>query len=299
MYAAKVLFVFLLMCAQVDIVEGRRLPLDNALEDMRKRLQGETDFTTDISTGYDYFTEAPMITILTSTAVIDLPASPYVTPATYPEENTFDANIHISIAREVLDLIAQECQWGEERCVAIETEVAQYLNRARVQTGSAGPLMNDAPSIVYVVICIVFVLVGLTGLALALDRFLPSEAVYDGLSYVGHAVMDMFGGVWRFIFRRHVVRSQVVIEPMSARPDGEPRASAAVEPVGAFTGADVYPAMYPAMFQVLYFVCILGGGAKSCIKLPYLSYRRAEGLSTWVQKHACNDHIPTLFFLRQ
>ena len=298
MYAAKILFVFLLMCAQVDIVESRRLPLDNALDDMRKRLQGETDFTTDISTT-DYFTEAPIITLLTSTAVMDLPASPYVTPATFPEEITIDTNSHSSIARDVLNLIAQECQWGEDRCAAIETEVAQYLNRARVQTGSAGPLMSDAPSIVYVVICIVFVLVGLTGLALALDRFLPSEAVYDGLSYVGHAVMDMFGGVWRFLFRRHVARSQVVIEPMSARPDVGPQVSAAVEPVGAFTGADVYPAMYPAMFQVLYFVCILGGGAKSCIKLPYLSYRRAEGLSTWVQKHAYNDHIPTLFFLRQ
>ncbi len=105
MYAAKVLFVFLLMCAQVDIVEGRRLPLDNALDDMRKRLQGETDFTTAIST--DYFTEAPMITLLTSTAVIDLPASPYVTPATFPEDITLDTNFHSSIAREVLDLIAQ------------------------------------------------------------------------------------------------------------------------------------------------------------------------------------------------
>ncbi len=272
MYAMKAMFVFLLLCAQVDVVESRRLPLDIALDDMRNRLQDAatstelltTDFMTEISTGYEYYTEAPMITIITSTAVMDPPVSTIVTPATFPAEITSDFNSHSSLVRAVLNRIAQECQWGDDRCAALETEVAQLLNRARLQTGPVEPLMSDAASVVYMVVCIVFVIVGLTGLVLSLDRFLPSEAVYGGLSYVGHAVMDLCSGVWRFLFRRHVARSQVV-EPMTARPDGEPRSRAVVEPVAAFTGAAVYLAMYPAVFQVLYFVCILGGGAKSCI----------------------------------
>ena len=274
MYALKAMFFLLILCTHVDVVEGRRLALDVALDDMRKRLADAatsteavtTDFMTE--TDYEYYTESPMLTIITSTAVMDASVGAFVTPATFPAEITSDINSHSSLVRAVLNSISQECQWGEERCADLETEVAQLINHARLLKGSAGPQMSDAASVLYMVVCIAFVIGGLTGLVLLLDRFLPSEAVYGGLSYVGHTVMDLVSGVWRFLFRRHVARAQVV-EPMAARFDGELRPMAVVEPepVAAYPGAAVYPVMYPAVFQVIYFFCILGGGAKS-----YLGY---------------------------
>ena len=111
-------------------------------------------------------------------------------------------------------------------------------------------------------------LAGLTGLVLLLDRFLPAEAVYGGLSYVGHTVVELVSGVWRFLFRRHGAPSQVV-EPMVAQYDGEMRPMAGIEPepMAVVPGAAVFPSMYPAVFQVIYiyFFCNLGGGAKSCL----------------------------------
>ncbi len=105
----------------------------------------------------------------------------------------------------------------------------------------------------YWVVCIVVVLVGLTGLALVLDRFLPAEAVYGGLSYVGHTVVDLMSGVWNFIFRRHGASPQVV-EPMVAQRDGAMGPLARIEPAptSVVSGAVVVPSLYPAVYQVIY-----------------------------------------------
>ncbi len=117
----------------------------------------------------------------------------------------------------------------------------------------AGPQTGDVASMMYWVVCIVVVLVGLTGLALVLDRFLPAEAVYGGLSYVGHTVVDMMSSLWDFIFRRHGASPQVV-EPMVAQHDGERRPLARIEPapMSVVPGAAVIPSLYPAVYQVIY-----------------------------------------------
>ncbi len=145
--------------------------------------------------------------------------------------------------------------------------MAQVINHAWLQKGSAGLKTGDVASVLYWVVCIVFVLAGLTGLVLLLDRFLPAEAVYGGLSYVGHTVMDLVSGVWRFLFRRHRARSPVV-EPMVAQFDGAMRPMAVIEPepMAVVPGAAVFSSMYPAVFQVIYiFFCNLGRGTKSCL----------------------------------
>ncbi len=264
MYALKALFFMLLLCNNVDVVEGRRLALDVALDDMRNQLQDaatltelintDNDYTTVYGLEFEHYTESPMVTIITSTSVMDALVGAIVTPAAFPAEITSDINSHSSLVRAVLNSISQECSWGEECCANLETEVAQVINHARLLKGSAGPQMHDAASVLYMVVCIVFVIGGLTGLVLLLDRFLPSEAVYGGLSYVGHTVVDLVSGVWRFLFRRHVARTQVV-EPMTARLDGELRPMAVVEPEpsAAYPGAAVYPVLHPAVFQVIYF----------------------------------------------
>ena len=260
MYALKAIFVLLIFCAQVDVVEGRRLPLDNALNDMRKRLQGavtstaipDIDYTTIYGLGTEYYTDNPM-NMITSTSVTDPWVGAIVTPAAFPAESTSDFNSHSSLVRAVLNSIGQECSWGEDRCASLETEVTQLINHARLQIGSAGPQTSSVASVMYWVVCIVVVLAGLTGLALVLDRFLPAEAVYGGLSYVGHTVVDLVSGVWNFIFRRHGTSSQVV-EPMVAQFDGEMRPLARIEPalMSVVPGAAVVPSLYPAVYQVIY-----------------------------------------------
>ncbi len=261
MYALKAMSFLLILCAHVDVVEGRRLALDVALDDMRKRLQdaatstepSTNDYTTDYGLDYEYYTENPLLTLVTSTAVLDASVGTFVTPAMLPANTPMDINSHSSIVRAVLNRISQECQWGDERCADLETEVAQLLNHARLLKGPAEPsLTNDAASLISMVVCIAFVIGGLTGLVLLLDRFLPSEAVYGGLSMVGHTVMNLVSGVWRFLFRRHVAREREV-EPMAARFDGEPRPMAVIEPAPVIErpGAAVYPVMYPAFFQVI------------------------------------------------
>ncbi len=95
MYAMKALFVFLMLCAHVDVVEGRRLPLDNALDDMRRRLQDaatstelittDNDFTTVYGLGSDHYTENTMI-MITSTSVTDPWVGAIVTPTAFPAE---------------------------------------------------------------------------------------------------------------------------------------------------------------------------------------------------------------------
>ena len=268
MYAAQFLFVILLVCAQVDVVEGRRLPLDNALDDMRKRLQ-ETVVSTEVITtameyttiyGMDAYTDNPM-NMLTSTSVTSPWVGTIVTPATFPDDSTSEFDSHSSFVRAVLNSIGRECTWGEDRCASIETEVAQVLNLARLRAGSAGPQTGDVASVIYLVICIVVVLVGLTGLALVLDRFLPAEAVYGGLSYVGHTVVDLLSGLWDFIVRRRGASPQFV-EPMVAQHDGERRPLARVEPapMSVVPGAAVSPSLYPAVFQVIYTFVILVEG---------------------------------------
>ena len=284
MYALKAIFVLLILCAQVDVVEGRRLPLDNALNDMRKRLQGavtstaipDIDYTTIYGLGTEYYTDNPM-NMITSTSVTDPWVGAIVTPAAFPAESTSDFNSHSSLVRAVLNSIGQECSWGEDRCANLETEVARLINHARLQIGSAGPQTGDVASVMYWVVCIVFVLAGLTGLALVLDRFLPAEAVYGGLSYVGHTVVDLVSGVWHFIFRRHGAPSQVV-EPMVAQYDGDlrPRTVFELEPMAVVPGAAAFPSMYPAVFQVIYIISFLQfwrrGKIMSWVILPCLSF---------------------------
>ena len=268
MYALKAIFVLLILCAQVDVVEGRRLPLDNALNDMRKRLQGavtsteipDIDYTTIYGLGTEYYTDNPM-NMITSTSVTDPWVGAIVTPAAFPADSTSDFNSHSSLVRAVLNSIGQECSWGEDRCAILETEVTQLINHARLQIGSAGPQTSDVASVMYWVVCIVVVLVGLTGLALVLDRFLPAEAVYGGLSYVGHTVVDLLSGLWDFIVRRRGASPQFV-EPMVAQHDGERRPLARVEPapMSVVPGAAVSPSLYPAVFQVIYTFVILVEG---------------------------------------
>ena len=250
----KALFFLLIICSHVDVVEGRRLELDVALDNMRKRLEAAAT-STELES-IENFTENPMLTYVTSTAVSDASVGVFVTPAMLPAETSTDIHSHSSIVRAVLNRISRECTWGDERCADLEAAVELILNRATLSKGPAEPsLMIVAASVVSVVVCISLVIGGLTGLVLLLDRFLPSEAVYDGLSVVGHSVMHCVNGVWRFLSRRRRAREQVV-EPMVARADGGPRPMAVVVPEQAVEGpgAVVHPALYPAVFQVILLV---------------------------------------------
>ncbi len=65
MYAMKVL----LFCTNVDVVDGRHLDLDIALDNMRKRLESATA-STDPATTMENYTEAPYSTYVTSTTVV-------------------------------------------------------------------------------------------------------------------------------------------------------------------------------------------------------------------------------------
>ena len=227
MYAMKAIFFLLLLCAHVDVVEGRRLALDVALDDMRKRLADAATSTETVTTEYEYtteyYTDSPMITLVTSTAVLDATVGAFVTPAMLPADIPTNIHSHGSLVRAVLNRISRECTWGDDRCAELEAAVEHILDRATLPRGPAEPsVLVLVASIISIVMFLSLVVGGLTGLVLILDRFLPSEAVFDGLSVVGHTALHCLNGVWRFFSRRPRAQEPVV-EPMVAMADGEQR----------------------------------------------------------------------------
>ena len=109
MYAMKVLFWVLLFFSNVDVVDGRHLDLDVALDKMRKRLESATA-STDPVTIIDNHTEAPYITYVTSTtAVSDASVDLLITPPMLPASEPSTIHSHGSLVRAVLDRISREC----------------------------------------------------------------------------------------------------------------------------------------------------------------------------------------------
>ncbi len=203
------------------------------------------------------YTEAPLITYITSTtAVSDASVDLVITPPMLPASVPSTIHSHGSLVRAVLDRISRECTWGDDRCAELEAAVERIMDRAtHVPRGTAEPsVLVLAASVISIVVCLSLVVGGLTGLVLILDRFLPAEAVFDGLSVVGHTALHCVNSVWRFFTRRPRAQEPVV-EPMVAMADGDRRPMAVVVPEQAqVPGAEVQPALYPALYQVILLV---------------------------------------------
>ena len=208
----KFVFWLLLVCVNIDVVKARGLDLQIAINRMRKRLSESATASIEMDTTMDYITVLPLDTIVTSTTALpDTSVALSVTLPMLPVSVPSTIHSHGSLVRAVLDRISRECTWGDERCTELEAAVEQIMDRAiHVPRGTAEPsLVVMAASVISIVVCLSLVVGGLTGLVLILDRFLPAEAVFDGLSAVGHASLHCFNGVWRFFQRDQGSRSQL------------------------------------------------------------------------------------------
>ncbi len=153
--------------------------------------------------------------------------------------------------------------WGDDRCTELEAAVERIMDRAtHVPRGTAEPsVLVLAVSVISIIMCLSLIVGGLTGLVLILDRFLPAEAVFDGLSVVGHSALHCINGLWRFFTRRPRAQEPIV-EPMVVMADGDRRPMAVVVPEQVqVPEAEVQPNLYPALFQVILLVysCVILG----------------------------------------